>query len=87
MLRLLLDEKRLSSFSLADVRLFLPKKGLFILKGPNGSGKSTLLRILSGRDDVYEGSLFWDEKGREGRQPGSLRDQCRPIFSADPPRL
>ena len=62
MLRLLHDEKRLSSFSLADVRLFLPKKGLFILKGPNGSGKSTLLGILSGRGDVYEGSLFWDEK-------------------------
>ncbi len=62
MLELRLREKRQGSFSLKDVRLSLPDKGLFILRGPNGSGKSTLLAILSGRDDLYEGSLSWNRK-------------------------
>ncbi len=62
MLELRLREKRQGSFSLKDVRLSLPDKGLFMLRGPNGSGKSTLLAILSGRDDLYEGSLSWNRK-------------------------
>lgn len=62
MLELRLREKRQGSFSLKDVRLSLPDKGLFMLRGPNGSGKSTLLAILSGRDDLYEGSLSWNGK-------------------------
>ena len=72
MLELRLRETRQGSFSLKDVRLSLPEKGLFILRGPNGSGKSTLLGILSGRDDLYEGSLLWDEE--------DVKEEGRPLY-------
>lgn len=35
--------------------------GLYFLKGENGSGKSTLLSILAGKDESYDGKLFYNE--------------------------
>ena len=50
------------SYSLVNFSYAFQDSGLYLITGPSGSGKSTLLGILSGIDDEYEGTLYFDSK-------------------------
>jgi multiple sugar transport system ATP-binding protein len=41
-----------------DLNLEIPDKEFLVLVGPSGCGKTTALRLLSGLEDVTEGSIY-----------------------------
>ena len=45
----------------SDFSCSLPDKGIVCLLGSSGSGKSTLLNMISGVDNVYDGSIKIDD--------------------------
>lgn len=54
--------KKYIGFELKIDSLVIDKPGIYSFFGKSGSGKSTLLNILSGLDNDYQGSYFYNDK-------------------------
>ena len=54
--------KKYIGFELKIDSLVIDKPGIYSFFGKSGSGKSTLLNILSGLDNDYQGSYFFNDK-------------------------
>ncbi|MEJ6706265.1 MAG: cysteine peptidase family C39 domain-containing protein [Porticoccus sp.] len=52
-----------------DLNLNIEKGSIVNIAGPSGAGKSTLLGILSGINQIQEGSVFYDGKPLSGYAP------------------
>lgn len=53
--------KKNEIYVLNDISIEFPRKGLIVLLGASGSRKTTLLNVISGLDDVHEGTIQFDE--------------------------
>lgn len=59
--KVFLEDKVNPLWAIKDISLEIAVGEFFVLLGPSGSGKSTLLRIMSGLEDVYEGTLKYGD--------------------------
>ena len=64
-------DKRLLFFNL---NLSLPRKGLVALIGQSGCGKSTLLNMISGVDQDYNGSIYFENINIQKLKRNKLKD-------------
>ena len=64
-------DKRLLFFNL---NLTLPRKGLVALIGQSGCGKSTLLNMISGLDQDYNGSIYFENINIKKLKGNKLKD-------------
>ncbi|MCI6330261.1 MAG: ABC transporter ATP-binding protein, partial [Erysipelotrichaceae bacterium] len=64
-------DKRILFFNL---NLSLPRKGLVALIGQSGCGKSTLLNMISGVDQDYNGSIYFENINIQKLKRNKLKD-------------
>ena len=64
-------DKRILFFNL---NLSLPRKGLVALIGQSGCGKSTLLNMISGVDQDYDGSIYFENINIQKLKRNKLKD-------------
>ena len=62
--------KRFGTFAAVDNISFTVQKGKIVsLLGPSGCGKTTTLRLISGFEDVDEGSILFSGKDIKNKRP------------------